>query len=76
MIVMSLVVVGTDIGIAEKAVKEVTYHRDYAGRWFLTLIGNTDAPSGETPHRPSGSAATTPASSPSPATTFIRVSPR
>ena len=28
--------------IAEKGVKEVTYHRDYAGRWFLTLARGTD----------------------------------
>ncbi len=28
--------------IAVKAVKEVTYHRDYAGRWFLTLAQGTD----------------------------------
>jgi ring-1,2-phenylacetyl-CoA epoxidase subunit PaaC len=28
--------------IAEKGVKEVTYHRDYAGRWFLTLAQGTD----------------------------------
>ncbi len=28
--------------IAAKAVKEVTYHRDYAGRWFLTLAQGTD----------------------------------
>jgi ring-1,2-phenylacetyl-CoA epoxidase subunit PaaC len=28
--------------IAEKAVKEVTYHRDYAGRWVLTLAQGTD----------------------------------
>ena len=27
--------------IAEKGVKEVTYHRDYAGRWFLTLAQGT-----------------------------------
>jgi ring-1,2-phenylacetyl-CoA epoxidase subunit PaaC len=28
--------------IAAKGVKEVTYHRDYAGRWFLTLAQGTD----------------------------------
>jgi ring-1,2-phenylacetyl-CoA epoxidase subunit PaaC len=28
--------------IGEKGVKEVTYHRDYAGRWFLTLARGTD----------------------------------
>lgn len=28
--------------IAEKGVKEVTYHRDYAGRWFLTLARGTE----------------------------------
>ncbi len=28
--------------IAAKAVKEVTYHRDYAGRWFLTLALGTE----------------------------------
>jgi ring-1,2-phenylacetyl-CoA epoxidase subunit PaaC len=28
--------------IAAKGVKEVTYHRDYAGRWFLTLARGTD----------------------------------
>ncbi len=28
--------------VAEKGVKEVTYHRDYAGRWFLTLAQGTD----------------------------------
>ena len=28
--------------IAAKAVKEITYHRDYAGRWFLTLAQGTD----------------------------------
>ena len=28
--------------IAAKAVKEVTYHRDYAGRWFLTLARGTE----------------------------------
>ena len=28
--------------IAEKGVKEVAYHRDYAGRWFLTLAQGTD----------------------------------
>jgi len=28
--------------IAEKGVKEYTYHRDYAGRWFLTLALGTD----------------------------------
>ncbi len=27
--------------IAVKAVKEVTYHRDYAGRWFVTLAQGT-----------------------------------
>ncbi|WP_084541543.1 1,2-phenylacetyl-CoA epoxidase subunit PaaC [Nocardioides alkalitolerans] len=27
--------------IAVKGVKEVTYHRDYAGRWFLTLARGT-----------------------------------
>ncbi len=28
--------------IAEKGVKEVRYHRDYAGRWFLTLAQGTE----------------------------------
>ena len=28
--------------VAAKAVKEVAYHRDYAGRWFLTLARGTD----------------------------------
>ncbi len=28
--------------IAEKGVKEVSYHRDYAGRWFVTLAQGTD----------------------------------
>ncbi len=28
--------------VAAKAVKEVTYHRDYAGRWFLTLAQGTE----------------------------------
>lgn len=28
--------------VAAKGVKEVTYHRDYAGRWFLTLAQGTD----------------------------------
>jgi ring-1,2-phenylacetyl-CoA epoxidase subunit PaaC len=28
--------------IAAKGVKEVTYHRDYAARWFVTLAGGTD----------------------------------
>ncbi len=28
--------------VAEKGVKEVTYHRDYAARWFLTLAQGTD----------------------------------
>jgi ring-1,2-phenylacetyl-CoA epoxidase subunit PaaC len=28
--------------IAAKGVKEVTYHRDYAGRWFVTLAGGTE----------------------------------
>jgi ring-1,2-phenylacetyl-CoA epoxidase subunit PaaC len=28
--------------IAAKGVKEVTYHRDYAGHWFLTLAQGTD----------------------------------
>ena len=28
--------------IAVKGVKEVTYHRDYAGRWFLTLARGTE----------------------------------
>jgi len=27
--------------IAAKGVKELTYHRDYAGRWFLTLVQGT-----------------------------------
>ena len=30
--------------IAEKGVKELTYHRDYAGRWFLTLAQGTEEP--------------------------------
>ena len=29
-------------GIAAKGVKELTYHRDYAGRWFLTLAQGTE----------------------------------
>jgi len=28
--------------IAAKGVKEVTYHRDYAGRWFVTLARGTE----------------------------------
>jgi len=28
--------------IAAKGVKEITYHRDYAGRWFLTLARGTE----------------------------------
>lgn len=28
--------------VAVKGVKEVTYHRDYAGRWFLTLARGTE----------------------------------
>jgi ring-1,2-phenylacetyl-CoA epoxidase subunit PaaC len=28
--------------VAAKGVKELTYHRDYAGRWFLTLAKGTD----------------------------------
>ena len=28
--------------IAAKGVKEVAYHRDYAGRWFVTLAGGTE----------------------------------
>ena len=28
--------------VAAKGVKEVTYHRDYAGRWFLTLAQGTE----------------------------------
>ena len=28
--------------VAAKAVKELTYHRDYAGRWFLTLARGTE----------------------------------
>ncbi len=28
--------------VAVKAVKELAYHRDYAGRWFLTLAQGTD----------------------------------
>ena len=28
--------------MAEKGVKELTYHRDYAGRWFLTLAQGKD----------------------------------
>lgn len=28
--------------IAAKGIKEVTYHRDYAGRWFLTLARGTE----------------------------------
>jgi ring-1,2-phenylacetyl-CoA epoxidase subunit PaaC len=28
--------------IGEKGVKEVAYHRDYAGRWFLTLAQGTE----------------------------------
>ena len=28
--------------VAAKGVKELTYHRDYAGRWFLTLARGTE----------------------------------
>jgi len=28
--------------VARKGVKELTYHRDFAGRWFLTLARGTD----------------------------------
>lgn len=28
--------------VAVKGVKEMTYHRDYAGRWFLTMARGTD----------------------------------
>lgn len=28
--------------VAAKGVKEVTYHRDYAARWFVTLAGGTE----------------------------------
>lgn len=28
--------------VATKGVKELTYHRDYAARWFVTLAGGTD----------------------------------
>lgn len=28
--------------VATKGVKELTYHRDYAARWFLTFAGGTD----------------------------------
>jgi ring-1,2-phenylacetyl-CoA epoxidase subunit PaaC len=28
--------------VASKGVKEVTYHRDYAARWLVTLAGGTD----------------------------------
>lgn len=28
--------------VGAKGVKEVTYHRDYAARWFVTLAGGTD----------------------------------
>ncbi len=28
--------------VAAKAVKELTYHRDYAGRWVVTLAGGTE----------------------------------
>jgi ring-1,2-phenylacetyl-CoA epoxidase subunit PaaC len=28
--------------VAGKGIKELTYHRDYAGRWFLTLAQGTD----------------------------------
>jgi ring-1,2-phenylacetyl-CoA epoxidase subunit PaaC len=28
--------------VAAKGVKEVTYHRDYAARWLITLAGGTD----------------------------------
>jgi ring-1,2-phenylacetyl-CoA epoxidase subunit PaaC len=27
--------------VAAKGVKELAYHRDFAGRWFLTLAGGT-----------------------------------
>lgn len=30
------------VAIAAKGVKELTYHRDYAGRWFLTLARGTE----------------------------------
>lgn len=29
-------------GIAQKSIKEVSYHRDYADRWFVTLAQGTD----------------------------------
>jgi ring-1,2-phenylacetyl-CoA epoxidase subunit PaaC len=28
--------------VAGKGVKELTYHRDYAARWFITMAGGTD----------------------------------
>ncbi|GAB7003422.1 phenylacetate-CoA oxygenase subunit PaaC [Nocardioides sp. AN3] len=28
--------------VAAKGVKELTYHRDFAGRWFVTLAGGTE----------------------------------
>jgi ring-1,2-phenylacetyl-CoA epoxidase subunit PaaC len=28
--------------VADKGIKELTYHRDYAGRWFLTLAHGTE----------------------------------
>jgi ring-1,2-phenylacetyl-CoA epoxidase subunit PaaC len=34
--------------VAEKGVKEVRYHRDYAARWLLTLAGGTDVSRGRT----------------------------
>ncbi|WP_275005860.1 1,2-phenylacetyl-CoA epoxidase subunit PaaC [Promicromonospora iranensis] len=33
---------GVLAAVAAKAVKELTYHRDFAGRWFLTLARGTD----------------------------------
>ena len=28
--------------VATKGVKELAYHRDFAGRWFVTLAGGTE----------------------------------
>ena len=28
--------------VAAKGIKEIAYHRDYAGRWFVTLAGGTE----------------------------------
>ena len=60
--------------IAAKGVKELTYHRDYAGRWFLTLARGTEesrrrlevAGSRRSGRCTTSCSAATPSSSPSP----------